>query len=290
MLGWSIEVHTLAQQPSPSYLGRDGTALWLLNFTVGSGTLWQLKELSCGAHHSPGFAVQLTDKVLQNSSNLHKNAIQDFSSYVNPRVTWRHHVHHYCLREARYLINHTFSDIHWSFHFFFFPDDLFSKASPWSVYLHLGMATWSLGLRPQSHFTSQSVVLDRTLMVLSLSAQSCASSLQLKSMSGQGSMTSPVLTNTMSSLSLASFLMALTAWQWHCHCRLWQKCWTRILMMPLTATLHAHPTLSSSNSKVAKPVCSPDASQSTMPLCPRIPILSECGWDRRGWRWRGWEG
>jgi len=189
-------------------------------------TLWQLKELSCAAHHSPGFAVQLTNKVLQNSSNLHKNAIRDIGSYVSPRVTWRHHVHYYCLREARYLINHTFSDIHWSFHFFFFPDDLFSKASPWSVCLRLGMTTWSLGLRPQSHFISQSTVLDRTLMVFSLSAQSCASSLQLKSMSGQGSMTSPVTT---SSPSLASFLMALTTWQWQCHRRLWQKCWTLFL-------------------------------------------------------------
>ena len=59
-----------------------------------------MKELSCGAHYSPGFAVQLTDS----SPNLHKNAIQDISSYVSPRVTWRHHVHHYRLREARCLL------------------------------------------------------------------------------------------------------------------------------------------------------------------------------------------
>ena len=36
---------------------------------------------------------------------------------------------------------------------------------PWSIFLRLGMATWSLDLRPQSHFTSQNVVLDRTATV-----------------------------------------------------------------------------------------------------------------------------
>ena len=66
--------------------------------------------------------------------------------------------------------------------------------------------------------------------------------------------------------------------------------WTRILFLqhlsngwilillhhPTPTTLRARPTRSSS-SKVAKSVSSPDTSQSTMPLCPRAPIMSECG-------------
>ena len=47
MLGWSIEVHTLAQQPSPSYLGRDGTALWLLKNKLKSREVTEKKSASC---------------------------------------------------------------------------------------------------------------------------------------------------------------------------------------------------------------------------------------------------
>jgi len=60
--------------------------------------------------------------------------------------------------------------------------------------------------------------------------------------------------------------------------RRWSDAWTRILITPSTTTLRAR---RSSSSKVAKPVCSPGVSQSTMPFCPRIPILSECGREMR---------
>ena len=34
---------------------------------------------------------------------------------TSPSNTWQRNVHHYCLREARYLMNHIF-DIQWSLH------------------------------------------------------------------------------------------------------------------------------------------------------------------------------
>ena len=94
-----------------------------------------------------------------------------------------------------------------------------SDKSPWSVcaFDSHDTATWyegtffitSLGFGPRSRFNSQS--LDRMLMVVfALSTQSCASNLQLKSMSGQGSMASPVSTNPTSSPPSAPFLMPLT--------------------------------------------------------------------------------
>ena len=44
---------------------------------------------------------------------------------TSPSNTWQCNVHHYCLREARYLMNHIF-DIQWSLHIPMTP-------SPWSV-------------------------------------------------------------------------------------------------------------------------------------------------------------
>jgi len=133
------------------------------------------------------------------SPHLHKNAIQDISFYVNLWVTRRCYVHHYRLREAGCLINLLETSV---------PLIRMTQPRDMRALFSVIFLITSLGLGLRSRFRGQRTVLDRMLMVVfALSTQRSASSLQLNSESGQGSMASSVSTNPTSS---PPFLMPLT--------------------------------------------------------------------------------
>lgn len=78
-----------------------------LNFHDGR---WKIMIIGCGAHYSLDFAIELT------AGNRLKLL------FVIPILcqsvdTWRRDVHHYCLWEARCLVNYIF-DMQWSLHCF----------------------------------------------------------------------------------------------------------------------------------------------------------------------------
>ena len=115
---------------------------------MDDGKIWQLKELGCG---SPGFTIQLTvgEKHVLKSLVLEK-VLFKILVLCQPVDTWGCNAHDYCLREARWLINHIF-DIQWSLHFFLMTLCVRITQPPWHEALfRQSFLNTSLGLGPRS--------------------------------------------------------------------------------------------------------------------------------------------